>query len=70
MLCRKRWYNMESKLQTSMYTMAPFIVKKEVHARTWCLYPYIMWTEVSLENELLVIFTLSFADFSFVDYFL
>lgn len=70
MLCRKTWYNMESKLQTSMYTMVPFIVKKEVHTKTWWLYPYIMWTEVSLEYELLVIFTLSFADFSFVDYFL
>lgn len=70
MLCRKRWYNMESKLQTSMYTMVAFIVKKEVHAKTRWLFPYIMWTEVSLENELLDIFTLSFADFSFVDYFL
>lgn len=37
MLYRKRWYNMESKLQTSMYTMVLFIVKKEVYTKTWWL---------------------------------
>lgn len=69
MLYRKIWYNMESKLQTSMYTVVLFLVKKEVYTKTWWLYPYILWTEVSLENGLLDIFTLSFANFSFVDYF-
>ena len=40
MLYRKIWYNMESKLQTSMYTVVLFLVKKEVYTKTWWLYPY------------------------------